>query len=288
MKFVVFGCLGQLGLEFRQRFLRDNIPFAAADIATCDITDPAAVACLIEAEKPSVVINCAAYNLVDKAEADPAAAFKVNAGAVMNIAAACARGNIKLIHYGSDYVFNGRKGAPYLETDATDPLNVYGQSKWAGEKHALAGSARNLVLRTSWVIGPGEQNFLFKLRQWAAASDVLKISNDEISVPTFTATIVDCTLGAIKKDLCGLYHLTNTGYTSRFELARFFLNEAGIKGKTLIPVPMASFGSKAARPLFAAMSNEVLSAALGAPIPDWHDALREYVRLRPESNQGAV
>ncbi|MEI8011424.1 MAG: dTDP-4-dehydrorhamnose reductase [Candidatus Omnitrophota bacterium] len=277
MKFVIFGAKGQLGREFQKKFMAENIPFAAADIDTCDIADPAAVSRLIGRERPSVVINCAAYNLVDKAEDDPVSAFKVNADAVRHMAAGCASGHVKLIHYGSDYVFNGRKGALYVETDATDPLNVYGQSKLAGEKNALAASPRHLVLRTSWVIGPGEQNFLFKLRQWAAKSDTLKISGDEISVPTFTATIVNCTLAAVKEDLTGLYHLTNSGCASRIDLARAFLDEAGIKGKELTPVPMASFGLKAARPVFAAMSNDAITKALGIDIPSWQDALRGYV-----------
>lgn len=277
MKYLICGAGGQLGKAFADYFNEMGLDYSAPDEETLDITDPEKVKTAFQSYEPDVVINCAAYNAVDVAEDDPAPAFLVNAEASKLLAENAAALNARFVHYSSDYVFDGRKGALYSEEDDVNPLNEYGKSKLAGEKNVLSVFPSALVFRLSWVIGPGEQNFIFKLRQWAKANPVLRISADEVSVPTFADDIVLVTMKALDADLQGLFHLVNSDYASRYELARAFLRMAGCDN-VVIPVPVASFNAKADRPLFSAMSNRKLSETLGIDIPSWQDSLNVYVK----------
>lgn len=281
MKIAVTGAYGQLGLAFQQEFIREGIPFWGADLSTCNIARKEQVEHMLDAQRPSVLINCAAYNLVDDAENDRAAAFEVNADAVKVLAQACQDRGIKLVHYSSDYVFDGKKGSPYTEEDLTNPLNVYGLSKYEGETSARTISANHLVFRTSWVYGEGKQNFLYKFSQWAKTKKVINVSDDEVSVPTYVGDIVWVTLKALDKGLTGLYHLTSTGHASRYEWAKVFVKESGLATE-VTPVPMSSFSLKAARPLFSAMSNQKISKALRIRIPSWQEGVEKYIRSREE------
>lgn len=275
MTFLITGSSGQLAREFAARFERDGIAYAAPRESELDITDPAEIQQAIAHYQPKVLLNCAAYNHVDKAEADPAAAYAVNAVAVQNLAQACRNYGILLVHYSTDYVFDGRKEGLYVETDPPNPLNVYGQSKLEGER--FAAETESLTFRVSWVYGPGEQNFLFKLRQWAEKSDVLKVVWDQISVPTYTADIVEYSLRAVSSGLRGTYHLTNSGYASRYEVARTYLQLIGCREKIVLPVASVEFGNTVARPFFSPMTGMTLSNKLRATIPSWQDALGRFV-----------
>ncbi len=273
MKYLIFGHKGQLGREFCERFERNGIDWRGYDIDSINIVDEAQVNAAVASYQPDVIINCAAYNLVDAAEETPQTAFEINANGVNNIATAAEQNNARLVHYGSDYVFDGTKGSPYIESDHTNPLNKYGESKRQGEIMLEQTMSNFLLFRVSWVFGPGTQNFIHKLRQWAEKQDTLKIADDEISVPTSTETIVDVTLAALNNDLQGLYHLTNSGYASRFDWAREILNNLGID-KVLIPVSKEIFNLQARRPDFAAMSNNKIKTELNISIPSWQDALK--------------
>src|SRR5512146_1021990 len=200
MKYLVTGGKGQLARSFVRRLEKLCRDCIVPDESRLDITNEAAVSECVDAAKPSVIINCAAFNLVDKAEGAPMAAYAVNATGPKHLAQAAARHKAFLVHFGTDYVFDGRKErGPYTEDDATNPLNEYGKSKLAGERNVLETLDRSLVLRLSWVFGPGRQNFIYKLTQWAAANDYLKIACDEFSVPTHTETVVDVTLEALDR-----------------------------------------------------------------------------------------
>jgi len=279
MKVVITGADGQLGLAFQKELARRQVAFFGTDISTCDITNAKSVDALLDLHQPTVLINCAAYNLVDDAEAESDVAFAVNAHAVKILALACATRKIKFVHYSTDYVFDGQKGACYTEEDTPNPLNVYGISKRDGENWARTLVADHLVLRTSWVYGEGQQNFLYKVTQWASKNKVLRMSADEVSVPTSVEDLVQVTLLALDKGITGLYHLTSSGYASRYEWAKYFLGSVGAD-VSVAPAPMASFQLKAARPLFSAMSNEKISAALGVTIPSWQKGVDRYVRAK--------
>ena len=279
MKIVLTGANGQLGLAFQEEFIRKGTPFFPTDLSVCNISKREQVEQVLDLQKPTVLINCAAYNLVDQAEGDRAAAFEVNAKAVKTLASVCESRGIKLVHYSTDYVFDGKKGSSYFEEDIPNPLNVYGQSKYEGELAAREDIADHLVFRTSWVYGEGKQNFLYKLTEWTKKSNVIKVSVDEVSVPTYVEDIVWVTLKALEKKITGLYHLTSSGYASRYEWAKAYLKAAGIAAQ-VVPVSMSTFSLKAARPHFSAMSNQKISSELNIQIPSWQEGVEQYVRSR--------
>lgn len=277
MKYLITGGHGQLARAFIKRFETLSIDFNAPDESRLDITDYNTVIEAVAVHKPDVIINCAAYNLVDKAEQDKKTAFAVNATGPKNLAQAAGRRKAILVHFGSDYVFDGLKESGlYGESDSTNPLNEYGKSKLAGEQHVLEEHDRCLVLRLSWVFGEGKQNFIYKLAEWAKNNEFLKIACDEFSVPTCTHTIVDMTLQALEQGVAGRYHLTSSGYCSRYEWAKLALNALGIN-KFVRPVTMDAFNLPAKRPKFSAMSNKTLAGLLHVEIPSWEEAVESFL-----------
>ena len=275
MKYLIAGASGQLAKAFISRFEQDGISFAAPPEQEFDITDPDAVERTVAATSPDVIINCAAYNAVDAAEQNPEPAFRINAEAVRTLAETAASHGAKFVHYGTDYVFDGKTERPCREDDPTNPLNAYGNSKRDGEKIAVDAGA--LVLRVSWVYGDGTQNFFHKMLQWSEGKDVLKVVWDQISIPTYTEDIVTYTLKALDAGLTGLYHLTNSGYATRYEVARRFF-KCIERDTIIIPVGSDAFPSPVKRPFFSAMSNQKLSDALETNIPDWEDAVERFAR----------
>jgi dTDP-4-dehydrorhamnose reductase len=274
--FLILGANGQLGKQFTRELRARNITVHAPDEKDCDITKPEVLAESIEKYAPGIIVNCAAYNAVDDAESKPDIAFLINQKAVENIINVCKSNRIFLVHYSSDYVFDGNKGDLYTEQDQTNPLSVYGKSKRAGELAVLESSIDFLLFRPSWVFGDGTQNFIYKIKQWASKNRILKISADEVSVPTGAADLVNFTLLSLEKGLKGLYHLTNSSYCSRYEWGRYILDLLHLEN-IVIPVPVSTFKTVAARPLFSPMSNHLLSSKLGAAIPDWKDAVKRFL-----------
>ncbi len=278
MKYLITGKNGQLARAFISRFEEQSIDYSAPDESQLDITDLKIVAEVVAASKPDVIINCAAYNLVDKAEETPDAAYAVNAAGPDNLAKVAAGRKAFLVHFGSDYVFDGLKETGlYTEDDAPNPLNEYGKSKLAGEQHVLNELDRSLVLRLSWVFGSGKQNFIYKLTEWAKSGQYLKIACDEFSVPTYTGTVVDVTLKALGQGVTGRYHLTNGGFCSRYEWAKVILRCIGMK-KFIRPVSMDTFNLPAKRPKFSAMSNDAIAGLLNMDITAWDEAVRSFLQ----------
>lgn len=274
-KVVIFGKNGQLGREFAKR-LSDKNPLLL-ERKDIDVSDTLKVLELVENIKPEVIINCTAYNLVDKAETDFINAFKTNALGIRNLALAAQKLGAKLVHFGSDYVFDGTKEGLYVEDDLPNPINEYGKSKLAGEVLLSEICEDALIFRVSWLYGKGEQNFIHKLNFWAENTPLLKIAYDEISVPTSATTVADITLKALKKGITGLYHLTNSGYASRYEWAKEILSIKKID-KFIYPVSADIFNLPAKRPKFSAMSNKKLSSYFN--IPHWKEALNIFISER--------
>jgi dTDP-4-dehydrorhamnose reductase len=278
MKYLITGRNGQLAQTFIKRFEREGIKFLAPDESDLDITDLSKVMKVVEESRPDVIINCAAYNLVDHAEKEPGKAFAVNAEGPKILALAAHTYSSFFVHFSSDYVFDGMKeNGLYQESDITNPLNEYGKSKLAGEKLVQEESGESLIFRLSWVFGEGKQNFISKLLEWAAKNEYMKISCDEFSVPTYTDTVVDVTLKALDKGVTGLYHLTNNGFCSRYEWAKYILSSVGIN-KFIRPVSMDLFNLPAKRPKFSAMSNQQISDLTGARIPAWEEAVSAFLK----------
>jgi dTDP-4-dehydrorhamnose reductase len=194
-----------------------------------------------------------------------------------NLAQVAESHNAKLIHFGSDYVFDGLKeNGLYNEEDPVNPLNEYGKSKLLGEQYVLKEMDRCLILRLSWVFGTGKQNFIHKLLEWANNNEYLKIACDEFSVPTYTDMVVDVTLKAIEQGLTGQYHLTNSGFCSRYEWAKVILKAVRMN-KFIRPVAMESFNLTAKRPKYSAMSNRKLTDCLNIAIPSWEESVQLYL-----------
>ena len=281
MKYLVTGKNGQLARAFIRRLEERAEDFLALDRHELDIADPGMVSNVFSFFRPEVVLNCAAYNLVDRAEEEPSRAFEVNASGPGILANAAREADALMVHFSTDYVFDGaRRGeGPYTEADAPNPLSEYGRSKLAGERAVQEAAGRFLVFRVSWVFGEGKQNFIYKLVDWAEKNEVLRIADDEISVPTYTYTIAGAVLKAVEKELCGLYHLTGGGSCSRYEWAGLVLKTLGTK-KTMNPVPMSTFKLPARRPGFSAMSNKAISGELGIRIPAWEEDVQLFLKER--------
>jgi dTDP-4-dehydrorhamnose reductase len=276
MKILITGSNGQLGREFQR--LLENYPYKVTAFGRemLDISNDGDVEIAIASHTPDIVLNCAAYNFVDRAEEDSESAFRVNVLGVRNLALSCRKNNSLLVHFSTDYVFDGKKEDFYTEEDEAKPVNKYGETKLSGENFLKEGNDNFLLFRVSWVFGEGHQNFLHKLLDWAKQKKVLKVVYDQISVPTFTRDIAHLTMFAISKGLRGSYHLTSSGYATRYEVARFFLERLGMDNLVL-PVRSDSFPSPAKRPYFSAMSNTKLSQALDVHIPDWKISIESYV-----------
>jgi dTDP-4-dehydrorhamnose reductase len=275
MRFLITGANGQLAGEFLRTLNTHDV--IAMSKERLDISDPDAVSEAISWHKPDIVLNCAAYNSVDKAEDDFDSAFRTNAIGVRNLANACKMHNALIVHYSTDYIFDGEKNDFYTEQDKPNPISKYGESKLLGERFLTEEIDKFLLFRVSWVFGGGKQNFLYKLSEWVKKNRVLKIVCDQISVPTYTADVVKFTLLAVKEGLRGIYHLTNNGYASRYEVSRYYLEKIGINN-LILPVVSGYFLQKAKRPYFSAMSNARLSEALKLSMPHWKDGIDRFIK----------
>ena len=280
--FLITGAAGQLAGEFQNILSKLGLGFVAVERKECDITNFTQTKKLISGVRPDIIINCAAYNSVDEAEENSELAYSVNSDAVRNLAELSKKNNIFLVHYSTDYVFDGEKHESYTEYDVPNPVNIYGKSKLKGEQVVRELLSDFLIFRVSWVVGKGKQSFLYKIMNWAEKNQVLKISSDEVSVPTYPEDIVNITLLSLKKGLMGLYHLTNSGCASRYELAKYIIIKLGLKN-TVVPVPMSVFNTKAKRPLYTCMSNERISKELDISIPSWEDGIDKLVKTLEKS-----
>ncbi len=278
MRILIFGAKGQLGREFCHYFNNIKVNYKAYNISNCNISNYRQIESAIIDFMPNIIINCSAYNLVDVAETNTYEAYYTNAIGPTHLAILCNKYNCKLVHYSTDYVFDGSKEDFYDEKDTPNPLNIYGFSKLLGENQVKLISDDYLIFRLSWVYGEGSPNtFLSKLKQWSLNTRSLKIVDDEISIPTSVRTIVKITMESIKHNLTGLYHLTNSGKASRWEWATLLNNIANLNLE-ISRAKSADFNLPAKRPLFSAMSNQNISDILKINIADWQIELVDYYK----------
>jgi dTDP-4-dehydrorhamnose reductase len=253
--------------------------------ADFDLTASAQMRQQLKTLRPEVVVNTAAYNLVERCEQERDLSWAINATGPETLAKLCAEKSARLVHYGTDYVFDGAKGSPYVETDAPNPLNHYGAGKLAGEQAVLAASSKHLVLRTSWVFGshPTQtKSYVHSVLRAARAGNNLKATTDQASAPTFSEDLASWTLELVKKDGNGLFHAVNDEGVSRFDWTRTILEEAAqlnlISGGILAePVTSDFFKSTMRRPKNSILSNGKLAALLGRPAGSWRLGLRKML-----------
>lgn len=278
MKIFIAGSQGQLGEEIvRQALSRgiESFPYSHQEL---DITQFELVRGIIGDLKPDVIFNCAAYNNVDGAESESRMAYAVNCEGVRNLAICAKSYGAFLIHYSTDYVFDGKKHSPYLKTDITHPINTYGKSKLEGEKAVQEIFDNFLILRVSWVFGQNPKvSFPLKLLSWSKSNSTLKMVSDQTSSPTSVVDIANVTFELLKEKITGLHHFSNSGYCSRYEWAQLILDRIGWTGE-LTPVPSSEFPTPAQRPTFSALDNSEVSTLIGKSIPTWQEATIRFIK----------
>jgi dTDP-4-dehydrorhamnose reductase len=277
-RLVVTGAAGQLGTAIVHHFAvgADVVPLTRRDL---DLTDAAAVERRIAAERPDVVINCAAFNDVDGAEGRAADAIRANAGAVRTLARACRTGGALLVHYGTDFVFDGRADCPYGEEDEPSPQSVYGCSKLLGDWFA-ADAPRHYVLRVESLFGgAARRGSIDRIADAVIAGAPARVFVDRTVSPSYVPDVADATRRLIEGDAPhGLYHCVNSGHATWYELAAHLAKISG-RDAELVPVRVADVPMRARRPQYAALANTKLRAA-GIEMPAWQDALRRYLASR--------
>jgi dTDP-4-dehydrorhamnose reductase len=275
MKIIVTGAAGQLGSEIVERFA-GRAEIVPVTRQTLDLGDGPAVESFLSAQAPDVVINCAAYNDVDRAEDHAADALRVNALAVRALAQGAARAGAALVHYGTDFVFDGRAGRPYNEEDAPAPQSVYAQSKLLGEWFA-ADVSRHYVLRVESLFGGrARRSTVDRIVDAIRAGQPSKVFTDRTVSPSYVQDVAAATWHLLSSGApAGLYHCVNSGVTTWYELAQEIGRILGVEAD-LVPMTIAEMPMKAARPQYAALSNAALARA-GFRMPAWDDALRRYL-----------
>jgi dTDP-4-dehydrorhamnose reductase len=273
LRILLTGATGQVGWELRRTLapLGEVKPF---DRFGLDLADTPPLVATVRALQPQVIVNAAAYTAVDKAEAERDMAFAVNATAPRVLAEEAKRIGALLVHYSTDYVFDGAKDTPYVEDDAPDPINVYGASKLAGERAIVGTGCRSLILRTSWVYGPRGKNFYLTMLRLAKERSELKVVDDQRGAPTSSLEIARATATLLDKGAQGLYHMTAAGETSWCGFARAILERAGI-ATPVVPIRTQDYPTPAARPPNSRLDCSKLRAAHGVSLAPWERALDE-------------
>jgi dTDP-4-dehydrorhamnose reductase len=287
MKLLLLGNTGQLGWEL-ERALQPLGAVIALDTPEINMVDAASIRQIVREYLPEVIINATAYTAVDKAESEPELADAINGSGPGVLAEEARRLNAILVHYSTDYVFDGTKGAPYVESDLPHPLNVYGMSKLAGERAIQSVDGNYIIFRTAWVYSLRRDSFVSKVLGWARKNETLRVVDDQVSNPTWARMLAEITallLGRAGEHFLpwlaehkGLYHLAGEGFASRYAWAQEILKLDPRKQeqtvKQLLPARTSDFPTPAQRPLFSALDCTCFLATFGLKLPDWESALQ--------------
>ncbi len=287
MRILLIGNTGQLGWEL-ERCLAPLGELNTCDYPVVDLADSSNLRRLIRDCQPDVLINAAAYTAVDRAESEPDLAEKVNSTAPMVMAEESVRVGSAFVHFSTDYVFDGRKGSPYLESDSPNPLNVYGRTKLAGEQAVQNVGGAYLILRTSWVYSLRGDSFVTKVLHWARGKPPLRLVTDQVSGPTWARMLAEATTQLLtlgREDLYnwfseyhGLYHLAGSGFCSRHEWGALVMQLDPHREQHTVselqPAQTSEFPTPARRPLFSALNCDHFTDTFHLRLPDWQSALK--------------
>ncbi|MCB0085245.1 MAG: dTDP-4-dehydrorhamnose reductase [Caldilineaceae bacterium] len=293
MRILLFGCNGQVGWEL-QRALAPLGELTALDRngqdGLCgDLADIGGLRATVRKLRPHLIVNAAAYTAVDQAEADPELATAINATAPGVLAEEASALGALLVHYSTDYVFDGSGSAPWREFDDPAPLCVYGASKWQGEQALLAAGDRHLLLRTQWVYAARGKNFIHSMLRLAAERDALQVVDDQFGAPTGADLIADVTAHAVRQvlanpSLAGTYHLAARGETTWHGYAEFIVEKARLAGwpirtelAAIVPIPTSDYPTPARRPLNGRLAVAKLEDAFGLTLPEWHSGVARAI-----------
>lgn len=272
---VILGGRGMLGSELVRLCQQKGLAVKAFDLPEFDITAKSQVKRAIGDCR--VIVNCAAYTNVEKAESESKAAYAVNAAAVALLGELAEKINAWVLHISTDFVFDGTNERPYVETDLPNPLNVYGKSKLAGEQLLVASGCRHCIIRVEWTYGPGGSNFVAKLVSQAKQGKPLKVVDDQIGSPTSVTEVAAAICSLLKKEPQGLFHFAADGYVSRFDMATFIFEKLGMS-INMTPCKTDDFPSAATRPLNSCFDCGKIRPLLDEPIKPWQEPLELFVR----------
>lgn len=285
MRVLLIGSNGQLGNDFRKLFDKKNIEYTATDYKELNIVNSTDLEEFFkENGNFTHIINCAAYNDVDKAENETEQCFKVNDEAPLIISRYAKKMGAVFVTYSTDFIFDGRKKSPYLEEDIISPLSVYGKSKSNMEEKILKEYKKVLVIRTSWLFGIGGNNFNKQIINWSKLRDSLNIVDDQVSAPTYSADLAEFSWKLIQTKKYGLYHITNNGEASKYDQAKYVLEKIGWKGK-LNRAKTKDFNLPAKRPEYSKLSSEKVEELLGEKIPTWQSGIDRFLLEMKENGE---
>ncbi|MFW9856165.1 MAG: dTDP-4-dehydrorhamnose reductase [Candidatus Thorarchaeota archaeon] len=280
MKILITGANGQLGQDFQKLFSEKKIDFVDTDITgashNLDITKLNDLRAFVKKKSIDCVINCAAYNAVDKAEKDWYSAYLINGIGTRNLALVSKEIKAIFVHYSTDAVFDGTKGAPYTIFDRPNPISKYGESKLLGEFYTQQLVNDYFLIRISWLFGLGNVNFVKKVLEWSKGEDQLRIVDDQVSAPTYCVDLAKATYSLILTRAFGLYHITNAGFCSRFEWANHILRQTKWKGE-LVRAKTSEFDLPARRPSFSVLDNFGTKETIKYSLPDWKNATDRFL-----------
>ncbi|MBN2718713.1 MAG: dTDP-4-dehydrorhamnose reductase [Deltaproteobacteria bacterium] len=287
-RILLTGKNGQVGFELC-RTLSPLGTITAVDVEDCDLTDPAAIERLVDEVRPDMIVNPAAYTAVDRAESEKEIAHAINATAPGILAAAAARRDALMVHFSTDYVFDGSGTAPYRESDPTNPVSAYGATKLAGEKAVQQSGARHLIFRLSWVYGTRGANFLLTMQRLANEREELNIVNDQIGSPTWCRTIAESVALILAQNQKapitqnGIYHMSAASQTSWYDFAKSIFDLSPDKNKFKLkavnPIPTSAYPTPAKRPAYSVLSNDSLTHTFGIRLPDWQTQLKQALEI---------
>lgn len=281
---LITGANGQLGHDFQRIFKDRNLDFIATDYKELDITDIDAVREFVKDKNINLIINCAAYNNVDKAEEEKEMCYKLNAAAPRDLALVAKEIEADYITYSTDFVFDGSKNTPYTEEDIPAPLSVYSEAKAEGERLVLEAYAKSFVIRTSWVFGIANNNFNKQVINWSKSRDTLGIVDDQISVPTYSYDLALYSLKLLETKKYGLYHLSNSGVASKYDQAKYVLDSIGWKG-TLNRAKSSDFVLPAKRAEYSKLDSSKLEVVIGEKIPTWESGIDRFLNEMREKGE---
>jgi dTDP-4-dehydrorhamnose reductase len=274
VRYLILGASGQLGTAFAS--LIDPTAGRFANRSDLDLAEHDRIEPFIDEHRPDIVINCAAYTAVDRAERQPDLAAAINSEAVRCLAEATALHSIRFVTFSTDYVFDGSLERPYVESDTPNPESVYGRTKFEGEQYALAANPSALVIRTSWVISATHPNFVTTMVGLAAA-DGARVVDDQQGRPTIASDLAEATLTAIDREASGILHLTNGGDTTWFDLARNVVRLAGLDPMKIQPCSTGEYPTPARRPRNSVLESERIAGLGIAPLPDHRASLPDVI-----------
>jgi dTDP-4-dehydrorhamnose reductase len=286
MRILITGADGQLGKEARLEFAAGGDEVIAVSRKDMDLANPQLVADAVADYAADWVVNCAAYTQVDKAEDEAGLAFKVNRDGARAVAEGAGRCNSRVLHLSTDYIFAGDRSSPYGEKECGRPLGVYGRSKWEGEQAVRELLPEALIVRTAWVYGVHGDNFVKTMLRTMAEREELRIVDDQLGSPSWTADIVRAMRTLIAKDMSGTWNFTNEGVASWYDFAHEIISIAARLGhenrvRRLLPIPGRDYPCAAKRPQYSVLSKEKIRRVLGYEIPHWRDSLHRMLADMP-------